>query len=101
MELMDSASYKDTNPLDYVQITLTDEEDIPDGLQKLRIVYPNVMQLNYDNLRTQTNQEITALEEMEQKSEMELFEEFFELQNNQAMSEEQREFVGELIEKLR
>ena len=101
MELMDSASYKDTNPLDYVQITLTEEEDIPDGLQKLRIVYPNVMQLNYDNLRTQTNQEITALEEMEQKSEMELFEEFFELQNNQAMSEEQREFVGELIEKLR
>ena len=33
-------------------MTLTDEEDILDGLQKLRVIYPNIMQLEYDNCRT-------------------------------------------------
>lgn len=101
MDLMDRNFQKDINMEDYVEITLTDEEDIPDGLQKLRIVYPNLMQLHYDNLRTRTNQDIRAAEEAEQKSETELFEEFYELQNNQEMSEEQREYVREMIGKIR
>ena len=37
---------------------------------------------------------------MEKKSELEYFEEFFELQNNQPMNEEQRKFSEELIRKL-
>lgn len=101
MELMDQKNQKNTNLEDYVEITLTDEEDIPDGMQKLRIVYPNLMQLHYDNLRTRINQEITMTEEVEQKTEEELFEEFYQLQNNQEMSTEQKEFVEQLLEKLR
>lgn len=101
MELMDRKNQKNTNLEDYIEITLTDEEDIPDGMQKLRIVYPNLMQLHYDNLRTRTNQEITMTEEVEQKSEEELFEEFYQLQNNQEMSTEQKELVEQLLEKLR
>lgn len=101
MELMDQKNQKNTNLEDYVEITLTDEEDIPDGMQKLRIVYPNLMKLHYDNLRTRTNQEITMTEEVEQKTEEELFEEFYQLQNNQEMSTEQKEFVEQLLEKLR
>ena len=100
MELMDSSFYQRGNKEDYVHITLTDEEDIPDGLQKLRVVYPNLMQLTYDNLRTQTNQQICVDEEIEQKSELELFEDFYRLQNNQELSEEQKNFVTELMEKL-
>lgn len=100
MELMDRNSYNDTSQKDYVHITLTDEEDIPDCLQKLRTVYPNLMQLEYDNLRTRMNREMAAAKEAEQKSEMELFEEFFELQNNQPMGEEQRNYVSELIKRL-
>ena len=34
------------------------------------------------------------------KSELELFEEFYELQNNQPFSERQREFVMQLIQKI-
>ncbi len=100
MELMDPSFYQKGNKDDYVHITLTDEEDIPDGLQKLRVVYPNLMQLTYDNLRTQTNQQICVDEEIEQKSELELFEDFYRLQNNQELSKEQKNFVTELMEKL-
>lgn len=83
---------------DYLQITLTDEEDIIDGFMKLRTFYPNLMQLSYDNSRTRQERKVEAVQELEQKSELELFEEFYELQNNQPMSGEQREFVRKLIE---
>jgi len=98
LEVTAKSFYQNMNTEDYVQITLTDEEDIPDGLQKLRIIYPNLMRLEYDNSRTQQNRVIDRSEEIEQKSELELFAEFYELQNNQKMSEEQTTFVARLIE---
>lgn len=101
LEVTSKPFYEKFNQQDYVQITLTDEEDIPDGLQKLRIFYPNLMCMDYDNKRTKHTQEITVTEEVEQKSEIELFEELFVLQNNQPMSEVQREFAKNLIEELR
>ena len=93
--------YQGTNMHDYVQITLTDEEDVLDGLQKLRIIYPNLMQLIYDNSRTRQNRLVEMTENAQRKSELELFEEFYELQNNQPMSQEQTAFVSRLIEENR
>ncbi len=92
--------YEGTNTQDYVKITLTDEEDIPDGMQKLRIIYPNLMRLEYDNSRTRQSREIGAAADVEQKSELELFQEFYELQNNTAMSERQQEYVVRLLERV-
>ena len=100
MEITSLSSYQDTNTEDYVQITLTDEEDIVDGMQKLRTVYPNLMRLEYDNRRTRENQEIAGTETVKRKSELEYFEEFFGLQNNQPMNEEQRKYSEDLIRKI-
>ena len=100
MELMSKDFYEGTETEDYLQITLTDEEDVPDGMAKLRTVYPNLMQLVYDNSRTRQSRQVEVTEHVEQKSEMELFEEFYEIQNNQPMSEEQQDFVRELMEEL-
>ncbi len=98
MEVTARSFYQDTNREDYVQITLTDEEDIPDGLQRLRTIYPNLMRLTYDNSRTRENRAVEAVQDMEQKSGLELFGEFYEMQNNISMSAEQREFVRRLME---
>lgn len=100
LELTALSFYQDTNREDYIQAVLTDEEDVPDGLMKLRVIYPNLMKLEYDNQRTRDNREISGTCEAEQKSELELFEEFYELQNNQPFSERQREFVMQLIQKI-
>lgn len=100
LQVTEKAFYEGTNTEDYLQITLTDEEDIPDGMQKLRIIYPNLMRLEYDNQRTRENRSVEAAEAVEQKSEAELFAEFFELQNNRPMSEQQHIFVKKLIQKL-
>lgn len=82
---------------DYTHITLTDEEDIPDAIGKLRVVYHNLMKLDYDNMRTRSMNCIYGAEDVEEKSHFELFAEFFEQQNNQPMTEEQSEFVKNLI----
>ena len=101
MEVTARDAYTEENQMDYLQITLTDEEDVPGALQKLRTVYPNLMRLEYDNARTRENREVQAVEAQEQKSELELFEEFYELLNNKSMKEEQVEFVEKLIQDLK
>lgn len=85
---------------DYVRITLTDEEDIVDAIGKLRVIYHNLMKLDYDNKRTRSSNEITAVENMEKKSPLNLFGELYEKQNNAPMSQEQEIFMQELIEKI-
>ena len=86
---------------DYMHITLTDEEDIPDVLTKLRIVYKNIMKLDYDNKRTRAKKEISGAEAVKDKSPFELFSEFYALQNGQPLSEEQADFVADLIEQIK
>lgn len=100
LEVTARSFYQDRNTEDYIHMILTDEEEIPAGLQKLRLIYPNLMHLEYDNRRTHENREISGTDPLEQKSELELFEDFYELQNNQAMSDQQREFVQKLIIRL-
>ena len=84
---------------DYTHITLTDEEDIPDAIGKLRSVYHNLMKLDYDNTRTRSNSLIEGAENVETKSPLELFGDFYELQNNQPMTPEQVDYMRDLIEK--
>lgn len=100
LEVTAKSFYEQFDREDYVQITLTDEEDMPDGMQKLRVVYPNLMRLEYDNKRTREGRLIEAVEKLEEKSGLELFEEFYELQNNSPMSERQRAFAGKLMEEI-
>lgn len=101
MEVTAKERYTAENKMDYLQITLTDEEDVPGALQKLRTIYPNLMRLEYDNKRTRENREVQAVEAQEQKSELELFGEFYELLNNEPMKEEQTEFMERLIQNLK
>lgn len=101
LELTDRSFYRDMNREDYIQVTLTDEDDVPDGLQKLRVIYPNIMQLLYDNQRTKTTQEVDAAQAVEKKTEMELFYEFYELQNNQPMTQQQKDFAEQLIREIK
>lgn len=100
LELTALENYKNTNTEDYLHVTLTEEEEVPDALGKLRSIYPNIMKLDYDNHRTRTSQVITAEEAAEQKSPLELLEELYRLQNNQEMSPEQKQFAQSLMEKI-
>ena len=99
-QLTDKAFYQGTATDDYIHVALTDEEDVPEAIGKLRLIYPNLMHLKYDNTRTRTNQVVNGAEDVQRKSPLELFGELYELQNNQPMSQEQRDFTQELIESI-
>ena len=100
MELTEKKNYEGTNREDYIHITLTDEEDIPDAIGKLRVIYPNLMKLDYDNRRTRSHGDFSELERLEEKTPLELFSEFYEKQNNQPMNQEQRELIKQLMEQI-
>ena len=89
-----------TYPQDYLHITLTDEEDIPDAVSKLRVIYPNLMQLSYDNTRTRAGVLAAPTEQTTQKTPLELTEAFYEGQNGQPMNDAQREFLRGLMERI-
>ena len=100
-ELMNPAYIsKDVQADDYVQITLTDEDDVPNAMSRLQGVYKNALELRYDNARTRANASALNASVEEQKSAFALFEEFFELQNNAKMTDEQSEYMKDLIEKV-
>lgn len=100
-ELTLNANYQHTAVDDYLHVVLTDEEDVPDAVARLRTIYPNLMKLDYDNIRTHCSSEINDVERMEQKSEIELFGELYEKQNGQPMSNEQKQFSIALLEKIK
>lgn len=100
LEVTAKSFYQDMDTEDYVKVILTDEEDIPDGIQKLRIIYPNLMRLEYDNSRTRQDRMLETAKDVEQKSKLELFEEFYEMQNNQPLSTEQKEYMECLLEEI-
>ena len=85
---------------DYLHVTLTDEEDIPDAIGKLRTVYPNLMKLDYDNCRTRSSADFSRSTRAEQKTPVQLLAEFYQQQNGQALQPQQAAFAEELIEKI-
>ncbi len=99
-ELMDRRNYEGTAVDDYLYVVLTDEDDVPDALGKLRTVYPNVMKLGYDNTRTRVTQTIDDGAVLEGKKPIDLFGELYEKQNNKEMSDEQRSFVQDIIDSI-
>ncbi|MBR5135033.1 MAG: exonuclease SbcCD subunit D [Clostridia bacterium] len=92
----ENSPYRDA----YLHVTLTDEDDIPDAVGKLRVIYPLLMKLSYNNTRTKRDQHIDAAEDVRRKDPLTLFAELYERQNNQPMSDEQLDLMRRLIEEI-
>ena len=99
-EVTAKSFYQGTNREDYLHVILTDEEDVPEAMGKLRTIYPNLMKLSYDNRRTQGVAEVTGAERPEEKTPLELFQDFYQLQNNQPMAPQQEALVRQLMETI-
>lgn len=98
-ELMLRNFYQKQNREDYLHIVLTDEEDLPDAISRLRMVYPNLMKLDYDNKRTNM-QGRPELSGKAQRSPLDLFGQLYKQQNGTEMNEEQIKYLTAVIEEL-
>ncbi|MDD6255243.1 MAG: exonuclease SbcCD subunit D [Eubacteriales bacterium] len=87
---------------DYIHIVLTDEDDVPDAVGKLRSIYPRIMTIEYDNTRTRmmNTVEMSSDKPLRAKSSEELFEELYELQNGTCLTDTQKETVREIMTEL-
>ena len=96
--LMKKENYAGTATDDYLHIILTNEDDVPDAMRKLKTVYPNILRLDYDNARTKSGGAVEVVPEAETKTPMELVSEFYTMQNGQPMNEAQSEYIQRLAE---
>ncbi len=86
---------------DFVRITLTDENDVPDAIGKLRTIYHNLMELRYDNKRTRAGHKvIEGASDAHRKDPLELFSELYSRQNGDEMDTIQKKYLEEMISKI-
>ena len=100
LEVTSRDFYKNQNTDDYLRITLTDEDDQPDAMAKLRVIYPNLMRLDYDNKRTRTESFAVGVADTSLYTPIQLFDMLHEAQNGQPISDTQRAFLNDLIEQV-
>ena len=100
-ELMQKSYWEKLNSKeDYFHITLTDEEDVVDAIGRLRTVYTNIMKLDYDNRRTRASGEIEKIENVKEKSPIEIFENLYEKQNASALNDEQTKLLKDIVKEV-
>lgn len=101
-ELLKPENYQGTNTDDYIKAILTNSEAIYDAIGQMRKVYPHTLSLEIENCQTSFGQEEwQKLEKIKKKSEFELFEDFYQFQNNRQLDEEQTKMVQDAIQKVK
>ena len=86
---------------DYYRVILTDENDVPNALSRLRRrFYENRMILEYDTSRTSSDVRIEAEEGEEEKEPIEVLGDLYQMQNGREMSLLQKETAEKLIRRI-
>lgn len=101
MEVTDRRRYAGSNTEDFVHIILTDEQDVPGAMDKLRAVYPNLLRLSYDNARTRAQAGVSAAAGAPlRKTPLEWFASLYAQQNGQPMSAAQETWMRDMMQQV-
>lgn len=102
-ELLKEENYKETNLEDFIRAIITNEEPVYDAIGQIRRVYPNTLRLDIKNSKSAQNLEsdFTKIDNIKQKDELELFDEFFEFQNNLKLNDNQKEIMRKIIDEVK
>ena len=87
------------NSNDYISAVITDDDYVLDAIGKLRKVYKNILRVEYDNKRTNDSLEVVSdkLLDLNKVSEIDLFSDFYKLQNNIELDDNRRKIVNDII----
>jgi exonuclease SbcD len=95
--LLSKEIYMEGNVLDYIQVTLTDEDEVFDAARRLKMVYKNILKLDFDNSRIRALNKVENIENIEHKSDIELFSEFYKNRTNSELKSEELEVIKNII----
>lgn len=98
-QLLDEKIISLGNPNDYISAVITDEDYIMDAIGKLRRVYKNILRLEYHNKRTSVTLDNVQniVTDVDKKSEIELFSEFYQKQNYIELDDERLRIMNKII----
>lgn len=103
-ELTLRKNYEGTAVEDYLHVVLTDADYVPDALFRLRTIYPNILKLEYSNVRTAYNAGLDELSDAagaaEELSPLEMFEALYKIQNNEPLSKQGLDITRKVLEKI-
>ena len=85
---------------DYMHVVLTDEDEVHEAMGRLRVIFPRLLPLEYDNTRTRSSHVIEDPEDGENRTPLEVLGELYEQQNMQPMSPEQISYCTKVINEL-
>lgn len=103
-ELTKKENYKNTNTEDYIKAIITNEEPVYDAIGKIRKVYPNVLKLEIQNSKSsvsQNDEKEKELQNIKNKSEVELFNEFYKFQNYTELNDEQTQVIENIVKEIK
>lgn len=80
----------------YTRITLTDEEDIVNGLDRLHTVYKHLLKLDYERKASGAAAE-AELQELEEKTPEQIFRDFYRAQRGLDLSDDAGAVVDEIL----
>lgn len=97
-ELLDPSYYEKERIHDYLSVTLLDEGSVLDPIGKLRQVYPNVLHLERKTAqRDSKNRVVIPGAGKEKKTELELFEQFYQDMTSDEFTPEKKDLVEAVI----
>lgn len=99
-EILTSAKNDPNNHEDFIDITLTNEDEVMDAMASLRTVYPNVLKLSYDNKASRAAENVEKFSGVNEKKPLEIFEAFYQSRRGTEMNDEQKNYIQSLIEKI-
>ena len=102
-ELIKEENYKGTNREDYIRAIITNEEPVYDAIGQIKKVYPNTLRLDIENskMNSSIEKELSNLDNIKKKDEVELFNEFYNFQHNQNLNETQLDIVKEVVKEVK
>lgn len=98
-EVTARAFYLGSNTKDYLHVVLTDPQDIPEAVGRLRAIYPNLMKLSYAGRSPAENSGVLQAE-MDTRSPLELFQDLYQQQNGCPMDPCQADYLKHLMETI-
>lgn len=96
-ELTRPEVYQTEGREDYLEITLTDQTEVPGAFSKLKTIYPNLLSLRYEQHERAGEVLGFTVSELEETDPLRIVSGFFEDQTDRALSEEQEALLKTLM----
>lgn len=100
LEVMNPLNFPGLDRESFLHITLQEEQDVAEAFGRLSAVYPNLMRMEYDNIRTREKRKLQSYKNEKKMGPEEMFSLLYETMNNQPLSEIQREYLTKKIEDI-